>query len=117
MPDLESESDDDDPLAYDRSADSRFWGSWEEFAGEVMHSYYALLARIGKRHPNRFRKEFAMPKSNTSFTQHRDKLAESPPINALVARPVGKKEIQQQPKARAAVRAEWDRLRQRKCWE
>ena len=37
-------------------------------------------------------------------------------MDALVARPVGKNDMQQQAKARAAVQAEWDRLRQRKCW-
>ena len=83
----------------------------------MLHSSYALPVRVGRRNPNRVRNEFAMPKSQTSHLQHRDKLAESPPISALVARPVGKKDIQQQAKARAAFQAEWDRLRHRKCWE
>ena len=49
---------------------------------------------------------------------HQERLPEYPwPINACVARPVGKKEIQENPKAKAALQKEWDRLRQAGCWD
>ena len=48
----------------------------------------------------------------TKFTQqsHRHK-SHLPHYNACVARPVGKKEVDSNPKAKAAKRAEWTRLR------
>jgi len=51
--------------------------------------------------------------------RHRDKIPNFGhlPFNACVARPVGKKEVQQQPKAQAAVKAEWDRLRKIHTWD
>ena len=49
---------------------------------------------------------------------HQERLPEYPwPVNACVARPVGKKEIQENPKAKAALQKEWDRLRQAGCWD
>ena len=38
-------------------------------------------------------------------------------FNACVARSVGKREIEQNPKARAACQAEWDRLVEKKVWD
>ncbi len=38
------------------------------------------------------------------------------PFNAAVARSVNKKEMYSNPKALAAVRQEWDRLRAKRCW-
>ena len=38
------------------------------------------------------------------------------PFNALVARPVGKKEATENPNAAAALQKEWDRLRAIGCW-
>ena len=38
-------------------------------------------------------------------------------FNAVVARPVGRKEISEQPKAQEAARKEWDRLRAKKVWD
>ena len=49
---------------------------------------------------------------------HRDKLApRSVPFAAMVARPVGKKEIAGNSKAREALRLEWDRLRSEVVWD
>mgnify|MGYP003892569001 FL=1 len=39
------------------------------------------------------------------------------PFNALVARKVSKKEIENEPKAQKAVKQEWDRLRSKNCWD
>ena len=39
------------------------------------------------------------------------------PWNACVARSVGKREIETNPKAQAALKKEWDRLRAIKCWD
>ena len=38
-------------------------------------------------------------------------------FNAVVARPVGKSEIDREPNARKAMTAEWDRLRKKKVWD
>ena len=55
--------------------------------------------------------------SGRTFT-HRHKINHfhSPIMNACVARPVGKKEIAQEPKAKKAVDAEWQRLRDIHTW-
>ena len=39
------------------------------------------------------------------------------PFNALVARPVSKAEIRNNPKADAALMKEWDALRKANCWD
>ncbi|WP_288992890.1 hypothetical protein [uncultured Marinobacter sp.] len=39
------------------------------------------------------------------------------PFNALVARPVTKKEIDRNPKAQAAMDAEWNRLKEKNVWD
>eukprot|EP00969_Alexandrium_andersonii_P109718 4839906-Alexandrium_andersonii.AAC.1 len=39
------------------------------------------------------------------------------PENLFVARPVGKKEILENPKAQAALKVEWDRLRSIGTWD
>ena len=40
-----------------------------------------------------------------------------PPWNACVARPVGRKEVKESFAAQAALKKEWDRLRQAGCWD
>merc|ERR1712026_499005 len=50
-----------------------------------------------------------MPLLSKGSGGHRDKIPDCPyPFSACVARPVGRKEIAQEPKAQAAVKAEWD---------
>ena len=39
------------------------------------------------------------------------------PFNAAVARPVGKAEIARTPSAQAAMKKDWDRLRDKKVWD
>ena len=71
----------------------------------------------------------AMPTVNTLLTNahdtdfvkvidnHRVKVAPRRfPFNALVARPVGKKEIESNPKAKAAMDKEWNRLKEKNVW-
>ncbi len=49
---------------------------------------------------------------------HRAKIPEHPfPISDLVARPVGKKELQSNPAAKAAMDKEWQRLTDQKVWD
>jgi hypothetical protein len=49
--------------------------------------------------------------------QHRVKVAPRRfPFNALVARPVSRKEIESNPNAKAAMNNEWDRLKEKKVW-
>jgi len=58
-----------------------------------------------------------------SLDTHREKIfpENNKPFNALVARKVGKKEILEEPKARAALEKEWSRLRSsdggKGCWD
>ena len=61
----------------------------------------------------------AMPtKRATEKPPHRQKIRPHQwPFNACVARPVGKAEIKAQPKAKAALQKEWDRLRLKKVWD
>ena len=49
---------------------------------------------------------------------HREKIGERRwPINAMVARPVGKKEIAASTAAQEAIQKEWDRLRAKNVWD
>ena len=58
-----------------------------------------------------------MPTSKDKRFEHRFKIPDfEVPFNACVARPVGKKEIAQQPKAQAALDKEWDKLVKAKAW-
>jgi len=58
-----------------------------------------------------------MPTSKDRRFEHRFKIPDfEVPFNACVARPVGKKEIAQQPKAQAALDKEWDKLVKAKAW-
>ena len=57
------------------------------------------------------------PTSKAGQSEHRYKIPDfEVPFNACVARPVGKKEIAQQPKAQAALDKEWDKLVKAKAW-
>ena len=50
--------------------------------------------------------------------QHRDELGvRFLPFNACVAKPVAKKEISEQPKAREVLKKKWDRLREKSVWD
>ena len=50
--------------------------------------------------------------------KHRIKITHSDyPFVSMVARPVPKKEIQTNPKAKASVDAEWEKLRKRNTWD
>ena len=54
----------------------------------------------------------------TPYTpQHRPKLHRRIPINALVARPVSRKEQKANPKAREEMKKEWNRLRKMGTWD
>ena len=48
--------------------------------------------------------------------QHREKCAFPLIPNACTCRPVNRKEIEENPKAKQALQQEWDRLRSRKAW-
>ena len=49
---------------------------------------------------------------------HRPKIPDHPlPISALVARPVGKKELLSNPAAKAAMDKEWQRLKDQEVWD
>ena len=59
----------------------------------------------------------AMP-TQTPNVAHRPKDEEYPlPFSALVARPVAKREVEENSAARQAVLKEWDKLRAAKCWD
>jgi len=50
--------------------------------------------------------------------KHRTKVSRRRfPFNALVARPVGKKEIERTPDAQAAMNSEWKRLKDKDVWD
>jgi hypothetical protein len=58
-----------------------------------------------------------MPTFQKSF-EHRDKLLnETPWFNAMIARPVCRKEVDSNPKAQEAVLKEWERLRDQGTWD
>ena len=63
----------------------------------------------------------AMPVVNLKHPVHRRKVPlHHPAFSAMVARPVGKKEIQEVPAAKASLQKEWDKLRKvgkRGCWD
>ena len=67
----------------------------------------------------------AMPVTPDDHSEHSDKLARSAPISddeimslmAMVARPVGKKELMQNAKAQASLDVEWEKLMKKKAWE
>jgi hypothetical protein len=62
--------------------------------------------------------DFCLPAVLTLPSGHRlHHPPDRPPFNALVARPVGKKEAAEVPEAKAALQKEWDRLRAIKCWD
>ncbi len=59
----------------------------------------------------------AMPQRKLAMQRHRDKLLPNLwPFPACVARPVGKTEREKTPLARAAVEAEWARLKSKRVW-
>ena len=60
-----------------------------------------------------------IPKMPTTpyVPQHRPKLRPRLPVNACVARPVTRKEVRSNPKAREVMKAEWDRLRKMGTWD
>ena len=57
-----------------------------------------------------------MPVTSATEEVHRDKLGMRRPFNACVARPVGKKEREQDASARKAMRDEWNRLGAKGTW-
>ena len=59
----------------------------------------------------------AMPTIPSEKRPHREKLSDRViPFNLMVARPVGKQEMTDNPLARAAVQKEWAALRDQKVW-
>ena len=60
-----------------------------------------------------------MPTKDVKFRlPHRQKIGPHQwPINACVARPVGKAEIKAQPEAQKALQKKWDRLKIKKVWD
>ena len=66
-----------------------------------------------------------MPVVPNEPEEHRDKIAKPSSLSyeevaelaALVARPVGKNELKQNPKAQAALDVEWDKLMNKKAWD
>ena len=67
----------------------------------------------------------AMPVAPNDIPEHREKIAHAVPAShdevlnlmAMVARPVGKKELMQNPKAQASLDVEWEKLMKKKAWE
>ena len=67
----------------------------------------------------------AMPVCIDEQTQHRDKLSKPQCLSeddiydaiAMVARPVGRKELLSNPKAQAYLDAEWEKLMKKKAWD
>ena len=66
-----------------------------------------------------------MPVVPNEPEEHREKIAKPSSVSseefaelaALVARPVGKNELKQNPKAQAALDVEWDKLMNKKAWD
>ena len=59
-----------------------------------------------------------MPCPKDFVPEHRVKIGASPlPFNALVARPVSRKEIAATPAAKKAMDSEWARLREKSVWD
>ena len=66
-----------------------------------------------------------MPVVPDNDSEHREKLAKSAPISedeivsfmAMVARPVGQKELMQNPKAQASLDVEWEKLMKKRAWD
>ena len=60
----------------------------------------------------------AMPTIRREPKEHRDKLsAHDLPFNLMVARPVGRQEMTDNPTAKAAMKKEWDTLVTQKVWD
>jgi hypothetical protein len=78
----------------------------------VQHLIEELLKNIVTDAPS-----FPTYKEQPSATHRVKVLEHSLPFSALVARPVGKQEIQREKKAQAALDAEWLKLTSAKVWD
>jgi hypothetical protein len=62
--------------------------------------------------------EVPLPSVFAGAAGRRHKISEHTfPLNACVARPVGAKEVARTPKAQAALKVEWQRLKDMVCWD
>ncbi|CAE7292249.1 unnamed protein product, partial [Symbiodinium sp. CCMP2456] len=67
----------------------------------------------------------SMPVVAATEDEHRDKLQKHPPLTeeeirdamSMVARPVGRKELNQNPKAQASLDVEWEKLMKKQAWD
>ena len=93
---------------------------WDEFLDDMevcRKSPAAAAAAVGGVDPaDDCDSAPAMP-TVQQIPQHRAKVGRRLPEHALVARPVGKKEREHNPVAKAAMKAEWARLRSKNTWD
>ena len=124
-PDTISDNDLDcsDPHA---PADVPPWDWWEQHAQSVTVSADESVAaaaqvQVGLASADMTGCDFApaMPVRKDRRKRHRVELSDrAPPLyNALVARPVGKAELEREQEARDARDREWNRLRERQVWD
>ena len=99
------------------------WDSWLDYADALVPDEDVVAAATSEAVNWDFSADGdyipAMP-CVPSTDAHRVKNSESGRrllFNAVVERPVGRKEIGEQPKAQEAMRKEWDRLRAKKVWD
>ena len=90
------------------------WELWEEYA-EIDAPIPLMLA--GATSEGRQPHQWPSMPCSAGEVEHRPKLEpRSLPYNACVARTVNKAEIAAVPKAKAAMKVEWDRLRKKHVW-
>jgi hypothetical protein len=98
------------PAVPDEGADTNFEQHPQElWDGFIDSALYAVPASVSHEESNP-----AMPcvAANASRWEHRDKIAPRIlPFNAAVAQSISRKEVQKIPAAKAAMDAEWSRLR------
>ena len=117
-------------LSGDDPSDYPPWEYWEDLVSELETPVPAASAQTGvgcRTGSDRFVPEGAgegpvpaMPVYPESYPREPHRVKNGGrifPFNAAVARPVGKAEIARTPAAQAAMKKEWDRLRDKKVWD
>lgn len=86
--------------------------------GKARRTYRKIATAIANMHDDEYVETPVMPTDVPSEPpEHRSKVGfRLWPLNACVARPVGKAEIKAEPKAQQALQKEWDRLKERHTW-
>ena len=98
------------------------WDAWDNYidgCGQAeADAKLACAAAVRAHVPSGPRDDFipAMPTVSGTLHQHRPKLGRRMPVNACVARPVGKAERQKGSEAYNAMVTEWSNLRNKGTW-